>query len=115
MLLSYSANLRGRAMLVFKERKDVRELTLLTGSIIAVGNRRAFECAVLNISKSGACLLVPNARAVPDAFELRLDRETARYACKVVWRSNNRVGITRRLIKDGDREDSAARRADDAL
>jgi len=59
-----------------QNRRHPRYLTLRTGKIECQGER--IDCAVLNVSAAGACLLVPNAADLPDSFELVVDHSHGR-------------------------------------
>ncbi|MBK5962090.1 hypothetical protein CCR97_28420 [Rhodoplanes elegans] len=73
------------------ERRHPRYLTLATGRI--VDRDTAATCAVLNVSAGGACLLVPDAAAVPGVFELVVDPGRLRVRCVAVWRDRHHVGV----------------------
>jgi hypothetical protein len=51
------------------------------------------DCAVLNISESGACVLVPLDAEVPETLNLAIDKVGGEHACSVVWRSGSRIGM----------------------
>lgn len=74
-----------------QNRKHPRYLTLMTGRIALDG--RWIDCAVLNISASGACLLVQDAAEIPDSFDLTVDRINLRISCRLIWRDAHRVGV----------------------
>ena len=50
------------------------------------------DCIVRNLSPCGALLLV-SSLAVPDRFDLVFSANHARHACRVAWRSSDRVGV----------------------
>lgn len=76
-----------------EHRRDDRVLILKSGRI-RLGDMRAIDCAILNVSQSGACLLIPRDTAVPVRFELVMDPDPTSRACAVVWREGARVGVT---------------------
>ncbi len=76
-----------------ENRKISRELILQTARI-RVPDQDAIDCAVLNISKSGACILVPAGAEISDFFELAIDHEEAIRQCRRVWQDGARVGVT---------------------
>jgi PilZ domain len=49
------------------------------------------DCAVRNVSATGACLMVANAITIPAEFELLLDGDLQ--PCEVIWRRPDRVGV----------------------
>jgi hypothetical protein len=73
-----------------EQRQFPRYLTLATARILA-GD--PIDCAVLNISKGGACLLVTDPTAVPRTFELVVDPGRLRIHCNLAWRSRHRIGV----------------------
>jgi hypothetical protein len=75
-----------------QNRKNPRYLTLRTGKIAVQG--RSIECAIFNVSASGACLLVPDAAEIPISFELIIDRICGRTCCQVVWRDAHKIGVS---------------------
>lgn len=74
-----------------RQRRHPRFLTLATGRIVNQGD--AIDCAVVNVSVGGACLLVPDAAAVPDVFELVVDPGRIRVRCVGVWRHQHHLGV----------------------
>jgi hypothetical protein len=50
-------------------------------------------CAILNVSSSGACLLVHSAADVPDEFRLKVDFSDVDRTCRVIWRAQRRIGV----------------------
>ena len=59
------------------------------------GAHRALrECAVLDLSDSGACVIVASTTDLPDTFELTTDRDGLTRECKVIWRRGNRIGLS---------------------
>jgi hypothetical protein len=76
-----------------ERRKAARHRTLRGGAISLYHVGTIAECTVRNLSSLGACLVVANDPAgVPSEFALTIDREKPR-ACRVVWRSANKIGV----------------------
>ena len=75
-------------------RRDQRELTLKTGKITTSGSGAVIDCAILNMSASGACLLVSDGAALPQDFHLAIDFTGALHECRVAWRTQHRVGVS---------------------
>jgi hypothetical protein len=75
-------------------REQPRELTLKTAKIKTKIMESAIHCAILNISDTGACILVPDQTDIPDTFDLTIDPIGSNYACRVAWRSKNRIGVS---------------------
>jgi PilZ domain len=49
------------------------------------------DCAIRNVSETGACLMVENALTIPTEFELLLDGDLQ--PCEVMWRRPDCVGV----------------------
>ena len=81
----------GIAML--DDRDEPRVLVLKTGRIVCAGASSPIDCAVLNISASGACILVPPGVMVPTSFALAIDQDAAMHDCTVAWRDGARLGV----------------------
>ena len=76
---------------MLEQRQGPRWLTLRTGTIHgASGN---IECAILDISERGACLLIPVGAKVDTTFELTTDFAGESFLCRVIWASPSRIGI----------------------
>jgi len=76
-----------------EQRRDDRIIVLKTASIRDRGDKPEIHCAVLNVSESGACLLIPNDVALPTRFELAVDRDATSRPCAIVWREGPRIGV----------------------
>jgi invasion protein IalB len=74
-------------------RRAQRHLTLRTGKILAEDGQGTVDCAVLNISKTGACILVPAGATIPEGFDLAIDCEDTIRNCKMVWCDGPRIGL----------------------
>ena len=46
-----------------------------------------------NITGSGACLTLANTLGEPDTFELPFEYSGTRRACRVVWRTEDELGV----------------------
>jgi PilZ domain len=79
---------------VREQRKHERRLTLKTANIHFDVNGEERECAVLDLSDAGACVIVASTTDVPDTFALTTDRDGLTRECKVVWRKGNRLGLS---------------------
>jgi PilZ domain len=87
---------------VAEKRRGERHLTLRTGKIIAANEASAFECAILNISARGACILVPDGAKAPTTFTLLIDGEAESQSCKLAWREGPRIGVSFYLKRSGE-------------
>jgi hypothetical protein len=78
-----------------ENRFSERHLVLRTAKIIPlVGLTDSFDCAILNVSTQGACILIPTNANVPDEFALVIDGETVTRPCTVAWKAGARVGVS---------------------
>jgi hypothetical protein len=75
-----------------KHRSAPRLRTLKGGSII-FGVAPTIDCIIRNMSETGAQLAVQSAGAIPDEFSLLIKPEMRKQACKVAWRSGDRIGV----------------------
>jgi hypothetical protein len=66
---------------------------LKTAKIFHDRRASAIDCAIVNISDGGACILLSNATVVPDAFNLTIDHDGEMRGCTVAWRAGNRIGV----------------------
>ena len=77
---------------VVNERRDMPRRKALKGGKVVFNNHGSiFDCAIRNLSKSGALIILPNAIAIPNEFELKYDGVMPR--CAVKWRRIDRLGI----------------------
>jgi hypothetical protein len=81
-------------------RKFPRSLSLKTGKIVSERIPDALDAAVLDLSESGARLLVSDIDEVPDVFDLILDPKGEKVACQVRWKSGYQIGV--RFCGSGD-------------
>lgn len=75
------------------DRKEARVLVLKTGRIVGTSADSSIDCAVLNVSASGACILVPPRAAIPTAFALAIDENDTLHDCVLMWRDGARLGV----------------------
>lgn len=100
-----------------QNRQYPRYLTLKMGQI--TGEDLVRDCAVLNVSRGGACVLVSDIDSLPETFSLSFDGDTRE--CAIAWRERHRVGVA---FTDGELDESllpdpqalrSAERGDDVL
>lgn len=73
-------------------RRHPRELTLKTATLQFEGSV-PIACAVLNVSKTGACILLSSTEGIPDSFDLIMDPGGPTHTCSVAWRSKFKLGV----------------------
>jgi hypothetical protein len=86
-----------------ERRTTARSITLKTGTIFAAHNRANIVCAVLDVTDSGACILIPRATDTPAIFDLILDHNEIRHRCTLQWKSGNRIGVSFLTPADAER------------
>ena len=69
-----------------------RKRVLKAGTIEFGGG--AIDCTVRNLSDTGAALSVESPVGIPSEFNLIVAADQVSRACRVVWRKENRIGIT---------------------
>jgi hypothetical protein len=74
-------------------RAAPRHRVLKAGSIEFSGGG-AIRCRVKNLSASGAALEFQSALDIPDRLTLTILSEPIKRHCRVVWRSQIRIGVT---------------------
>jgi hypothetical protein len=78
-----------------KERRDrQRTRVLRNAKIIAPRSSSMIHCTVQDITGGGACLRVANTYGMPQTFELTFEHGRTRRACRVVWRTDDKLGVT---------------------
>jgi hypothetical protein len=76
-----------------ERRRALRKRALMAAKIAFRDHHAAIDCVVRNISTTGACLETASPVGVPEAFDLVLERDHSSYPCRVVWRSEKRIGV----------------------
>jgi hypothetical protein len=78
-----------------KDRRDVQRTKVLRSAKIIVPRRSpVIHCTVQNITDGGACLKVANTYGVPQTFDLTFEHGRTRRACRVVWRTHDKLGVS---------------------
>ena len=77
-----------------KDRRAVQRTKVLRSAKIIVPRRSpVIHCTVQNITDVGACLKVANTFGVPATFDLTFEHGRTRRACRVVWRTDDKLGV----------------------
>jgi hypothetical protein len=74
-------------------RRHPRQLVLRTGKLDCAEAGGLVDCALLNISRSGACLLVPDGSVIPNSVSIMIDGDTEVRRGNVAWRAGARIGV----------------------
>ena len=75
-----------------ERRKVQRGRTLKAGSI-NFNRASGIDCRVRNMSPVGACLEVSSQIGIPNDFVLAVAYDKFKRSCRVVWRSDTRLGV----------------------
>lgn len=67
--------------------------TFLVGKIVWNYGQSTIDCTVRNLSDIGACVQVQSTYDVPREFQLVMQAGRERKACKVLWQSEDRIGV----------------------
>jgi hypothetical protein len=77
------------------DRRGVQRTKVLRNAKIIVPRRSpVIHCTVQNITSVGACLKLANTFGVPATFDLTFEHGRTRRACRVVWRTHDKLGVT---------------------
>jgi hypothetical protein len=74
-------------------RQWQRQLTLKTAKIRSLDLSSDVDCAILDISEGGACILLPAGVSVPDTFDLTM-YSGGHHLCRVTWKAGPRIGVS---------------------
>jgi hypothetical protein len=75
-------------------RQWQRQLTLKTATISSPVLPSGVDCAILDISEGGACILLPVGVSPPDTFDLSMHSGGQNYLCRVAWKAGPRIGVS---------------------
>jgi len=76
------------------DRRTVQRTRILRGAKIMVPRRSpVIHCTVQNITSSGACLKLANTFGLPPTFDLTFEHGRTRRGCRVIWRTDDRLGV----------------------
>jgi len=79
-------------MLSETEKRGLFRHRVLKAGTIEFGGS-AIDCTVRNLSATGAALDVPSPVGIPDKFDLVVSSDALRFACRVLWRKAQRIGV----------------------
>ena len=70
-----------------------RTRVLRNAKIIVPRRSSVIYCTVENITGGGACLKLASTFGVPETFDLTFEHGRTRRSCRIVWRTNDKLGI----------------------
>jgi len=74
------------------EHRTASRHRVLKAATIAFGGG-GISCVVRNLSAIGAALDVASPLGIPEEFDLLIEADHLRHRCRVVWRSERRIGV----------------------
>jgi hypothetical protein len=75
-----------------ERRANPRKPALMSGAIQFAGSK--INCLIRDISISGAALDVAEPQNIPEHFNLVFKADGTHIPCHVVWRQEERIGVT---------------------
>jgi hypothetical protein len=93
-------------------RRTARNRTLFAGSVAFHPSMPTTDCLVRNLSPAGAKITFAGAAAVPDKFDLTLDRHERTFQARMIWRSAKEAGVV--FAGDDVGQDAASPSDEDA-
>lgn len=84
----------GRHNRDMQERRSAQRHRTFKGGSISFDRFAGLECVVRNLSIGGACLEIDCPGCLPDDFSLIIRPENVRRSCHLVWRGDNRLGVS---------------------
>jgi len=93
--------MQGRVMVHYKggepkeaERRALKRTRVSRNAKIIVPRRSpVIFSTVEDITGGGACLKLASTFGVPETFDLTFEHGRTRRACRVVWRTNDKLGV----------------------
>jgi hypothetical protein len=79
-------------MIPLEQRRAQRAETRKSGRIVLT-NGSGMTCMIRNLSPSGACLQVASHFGIPRDIFLWIVGENVKRPCRIVWRSNQQLGV----------------------
>ena len=78
-----------------QDRRKVQRTSVLKNEKPVLNNCSSlFDCTVLNLTNAGACVSLTSPICAHDSFELTFDHALSTRTCQVIWRSENKVGVS---------------------
>jgi hypothetical protein len=90
-----------------ERRREPRLRSLLTATIMFDDRKCTMDCAVRNMSASGAKVVLPDAYRIPDQFELAIPHHDQVRRAHVAWRKGEAAGLA---LSEADRNPAEKQR-----
>lgn len=78
---------------VENKRRSVRMRTMKGANLVLPGSASVFSCVMRNLSEHGALVEVPSTIGIPSSIILQTQDGTLNRHCRVVWRTESRLGL----------------------
>ncbi|HEY0570401.1 MAG TPA: PilZ domain-containing protein [Enterovirga sp.] len=75
------------------ERRGYRREPIVAAAKIVFANGRSHSCVTANLSSTGAKVGIGKTVVLPESFELHVPDRNVRRKARVVWRSEDAVGL----------------------
>ena len=79
---------------MIERRKEPRVKSLLGGRISFSRRQSTMDCVVRNVAPHGAMVVFPHTSLTPSEFMLHIPCKGETHAAKVIWRHQDRAGVT---------------------
>jgi len=87
------------------DRRIIKRTRILRCAKIILPRRSpVIHCTVQNITGGGACLKLANTRGIPETFELTFEAGRTRRVCRVIWRTDDMLGVAFASMEAADQE-----------
>jgi hypothetical protein len=74
------------------DRRKHPRLEIDEPAYVSVGGL-SMRCRLLNMSREGAAIEVPDPTFVPSHFRLMIEKDRAVWICRVIWIKQNQIGV----------------------
>jgi len=89
------------------DRRIIKRTRILRCAKIIVARRSpVIHCTVQDITGGGACLKLAHTFGVPETFDLTFEAGRTRRACRVIWRTNDMLGVAFESAETADAADA---------
>jgi hypothetical protein len=77
------------------ERRQVQRTRVLKGvKIILNDGMSVIDCTVCNLTNRGACVQLASSLGISQSFDLTFDSGRSSRKCQLIWRTENKLGIS---------------------
>jgi hypothetical protein len=76
-----------------EKRTIARQRTLKGATVVFSDGQFTYKCLIKNLTPTGASLEFSSTDGVPNQFQLVFEDRSPTRTCKVVWRTEKRLGV----------------------